>query len=144
MSRLLLTEPSPEPAFNRNAFTLIRLSIIKAAAEAATAPGDGITELDRAQMRAVAALASLIMHRVPGNWPEPEDATSLAADLRAVAQAIDPLIEAVGKYADSTIGLRSADLKLFERVAESAIEGEAEYVLAELAEAMASEGPEAE
>lgn len=67
---------------------------------------------------------------VPGLYPEKSDADALIADLEALWQIWDPVIQAIGEYAAQTIGVSQRDVKEhFTDVVRNALDGNATYDL---------------
>lgn len=64
----------------------------------------------RVQAQAAAGVTGLVLHRVPGE-PREDDALAIIDDLRAIARAIDQLIEAIGHEANAQFG--RIDLEAF-------------------------------
>ena len=92
---------------------------------------------------AVARLAALQPTRIVGE-PDEADANGLIDDLIAVAAIVDPVVAAIGDYADSTIGIPRADRGLFRDQLRQALEGNATYVLTRaIAERIAARREEA-
>jgi hypothetical protein len=83
---------------------------------------------------AIAKLAAFRPTRVVGE-PDAADAGGLADDLLAIAAIVDPIIAAIGDYADSVIGIARADRPLFRDQLRQALEGNATYALTTAIEA---------
>jgi hypothetical protein len=77
---------------------------------------------------AIARLAAFTPTRIVGE-PDAADANGLIDDLFAMAAIVDPVIAAIGDYADSAIGLPRADRALFVDQLRQALEGNATYVV---------------
>lgn len=113
-------------------FTQGRLNLLKAANMIAQW---GETDIERAQMRAIAGLAALAFHEIP-NCPCGSDARALRDDLEGLWEVVDPLIEAIGNVAISELGVHRSNWREFNRQLQSALEGNATYVLESLADEM--------
>lgn len=80
---------------------------------------------------AIVRLLALRPKRVVGE-PDPGDAAGLIDDLMAIAAIIDPVIESIGEYARSTVGLSRSDVAdCFRHVLRNALEGNATFVIAD-------------
>jgi hypothetical protein len=78
---------------------------------------------------AVARLAAFRPTRIVGE-PDRADAQALADDLLVIAAIVDPIVAAIGDYADSTIGLAAGDLdRDFRDQLRGALEGNATYTI---------------
>lgn len=83
---------------------------------------------------AVAKLCAFRPARIVGE-PDATDGDALADDLIAIATIVDPIIAAIGDYADSTIGIPQADRTSFHHQLRQALEGNATYVVTTAVEA---------
>lgn len=82
-----------------------------------------------AVQHAVAKLVSFRPARVAGE-PDMADARNLADDLLAIAAIIDPVVAAMGEYAQSTIGLTHRHVDdCFRHQLRQALEGNATFVI---------------
>lgn len=102
-------------------------------------PSPAITgsPLDPIVHKAGAALQALRMTRI-GQWrADEEDAKSLLDDLDAIVAIIDPIILAIGEYADQHFG--RIDLSLFTHQLRDALDGNATFEIASAAEAIVQE-----
>jgi len=82
--------PATSPDFSR-----LMLEAMFSLQQAAKLPG--LTDVERAQARAAAQLASLHFHKIHIMNPTHADARAVRSDLEHVAAAIDPLIWNVGE-----------------------------------------------
>src|SRR3954468_5224706 len=78
---------------------------------------------------AIGRLAALRPTRIVGE-PDLVDAHGLADDLLAVAAIVDPIVQAIGEYAQSTLGITPADVeRYFHDQLRAALEGNATYCI---------------
>jgi len=78
---------------------------------------------------AIAKLAAFRPTRIVGE-PDRADAQAVADDLLAIAAIVDPVVAAIGDYADSTIGLGPKNLdRDFRDQLRGALEGNATYTV---------------
>lgn len=93
--------------------------------------------LDPIVHKAGEALQGLLMTRI-GQWhADEDDARSLVKDLQAICRIIDPVILAIGEYADQHFG--RIDLSLFTNQLGDALDGNATFELESAAEAVVQE-----
>lgn len=93
--------------------------------------------LDEVVHKAGAALLALRMTRI-GQWhPDEQDAKALLEDIDAICHIIDPVILAIGDYANLHFG--RIDLTLFENQLRDTLDGNAAYEITSAAEALAQE-----
>jgi hypothetical protein len=132
-------QPAASPREAALSFDRLRLRAHSEANKAALVPG--VTEVERAQARAVAGLAGLYLHRIVGD-AEPADARALIKDLEAICRHVDALIEAIGEEARRHS--RAIDITVFRDQLSRALEGNATYELESAAERMEEEAREIE
>jgi hypothetical protein len=87
--------------------------------------------LDAVIDTASAQLSQLRIHRIVGE-PDRTDAEKLVANLRQLAAIIDPVVAAIGRYANHHFGW--VDQRLFTSQLLNALEGDATFVIQEAAE----------
>jgi hypothetical protein len=84
---------------------------------------------------AVGLLASFRPTRIVGE-PDRADAHGLADDLLVIAAIVDPVVQAIGDYAQSTLGVSAADVdRYFANQLRGALEGNATYCIIQTLEA---------
>ncbi|MGE3150454.1 MAG: hypothetical protein AB7K04_15465 [Pseudorhodoplanes sp.] len=127
--------PADPGALRREAsarFTQARLEVFQAMTEAGKLPA--LSPLERAQAAAVAGLAGLRLHRIVGT-ADRADLLALRDDLEAVAQRVDPLVAAFGR--EAAANAQGIDQALFADPLLDALDGNALFVLAQAADALA-------
>ncbi len=80
-------------------------------------------------------LLTLQMTDIRGE-PTKADALALIDDLRVIWETVDPLIEAVGRYAQSNFGLSERDMADFRGQLQGALEGNATFRIEDAIDAM--------
>lgn len=104
---------------------------------------------DDRRFEALMELAKYCLYVKPSRvigCPDRADALNLIDDLTSFSAKVDAVVEAMGEYADSVIGIGKKDLRLFNRQLTDAIEGNATFVIEEACKAnlegMATEAQE--
>jgi len=78
---------------------------------------------------AVARLAAFRPTRIVGE-PDRADAHGLVDDLMTLAAVVDPIVQAMGDYAQSTLGIPAADVdRYFRHQLRGALEGNATWCI---------------
>lgn len=124
---------------DQHRFNTKRLTAYMRADEAAKSKG--ITDLQRAQLTAVAKLAGIQFTVIRG-IADDKDAEALRDDLIALWRIVDPLIEAMGQYAAEHFD--GLDQSEFKDVLQGALDGNATFVLDDVAESIREERAEIE
>ena len=94
-------------------------------------PLDPSQTLDAAVIAAGTQLLRLRVHRIVGE-PDRTDAEKLVADLRRLAEIIDPVVAAIGGYASHNFGW--VDQRLFTNQLLNALEGDATFAIEQAAD----------
>lgn len=107
------------------------MDAIKEAMIRAEDRGTSVADYRKLALQDLAIFCSGIIPSAVGYAPTARDGIELANDLRLLAKRVDRVINAYGDYAESCIG--NVDRSFFVNPLESALEGNALYVLEEAA-----------
>lgn len=118
----------PNSQANTNTITCASLAAVQGTTEMlAGLPTRPVSPLDAEVRKAGRKFMALRMTRVIGE-PDKADADNLISDLEALWQIMDPLILAVGKYAQSTLGISGETVaQCFTDQVRGALEGNATF-----------------
>lgn len=92
-----------------------------------------VSPLDAIVRKAAVQLNGLTMHRIAGSAMHKGDAQALVSDLLALARIMDPVVKALGSYAQE-YSSENIDQSLFTDQLLGALEGNATFVICEAVE----------